>query len=176
MTLSISNIFEFLVAPLPVPVAKSEATAHPFYTNGHLGVDLLYLPPGYSFPLHTHPGDHLLLVVKGNGTVTFDGQTHETKPGDLYMVDASVEHAVGAGPDGHWILAFGAPHTPVDSEHRMQVVGEEAPEVKSGSAGELTINVQIDGKKLMSVLDKELVRQLRLQTGRRFPSPKKEAA
>jgi quercetin dioxygenase-like cupin family protein len=69
-----------------------------------------------------HPGDHLLLVVKGAGTVTFGGVVYPTRPGDLYMVDALTEHAVGAGSDGHWLLSFGAPHVPVDSPERMRVV------------------------------------------------------
>lgn len=91
--------------------------------EAHFGVDLLQLPAGGSFPLHTHPGHHLLYVVRGEGTVTFNGVTYATYPGDLYCVDAEVEHAVGA-VDAHFLLSFGAPHKQVDDPARMNITGE----------------------------------------------------
>lgn len=120
--LRIKNIHDYDgLHPLSVKVAKSIATGERFFANGHLGVDMLYLPPNGRFPLHTHPGDHLLLILEGTGTVTYGGVVYPTQPGDLYMVPGAVEHAVGAGPDGHKILAFGAPHKPLDSDERMTV-------------------------------------------------------
>lgn len=103
--------------------APFAALPEPLTWEAHLGVDLLRLGPGESFPLHTHPGHHCLLVVRGQGTVTFDGTVYPTRPGDLYLVDGEVPHAVGAGAmDAHYILAFGAPHTHVDDPDRMTVV------------------------------------------------------
>lgn len=125
MALKIYNIYEAAgVSPLPVPVIDSDASGKPMLTNGHLGVDMLYLPPRYSFPLHTHPGDHLLLTVRGSGTATFGGVVYEVSPGDLYMIEGGVPHAVGSGAEGHWLLAIGAPHKSVDAPDRMTILDD----------------------------------------------------
>lgn len=85
-----------------------------------LGVDLIRLEAGQSFPPHTHPGHHCLLVVQGRGSVTVDGKVHVTMPGDLYVVDGGVLHSVGA-IDDHVVASFGVPHRMPDAEDRMTV-------------------------------------------------------
>jgi quercetin dioxygenase-like cupin family protein len=102
-----------------VPVHGAPATGLPLHSNGHLGADILHVPAGKQFPVHTHPGDHLLYCLRGTGTISVDGQTYPIRPGDLYMVDGLVPHAVGAGPEEHVLVAIGAPHKPVDSPERM---------------------------------------------------------
>ncbi len=104
-----------------IDVHDAPARGLPMFTNGTLGADMLYVPPGESFPLHVHPGHHFLYCVRGKGSVTFAGQIFIVVPGDLYMIEASIPHAVGAAKDGegHWLISFGAPHTRVDSEDRM---------------------------------------------------------
>lgn len=89
---------------------------------GHAGVDLLYVQPHAAFPLHTHSGHHILYLLQGTGTVTYGGQVYPTSAGDLVMIEATVDHAVAAGPSGQWILAFGAPHAEIDAPDRMHVV------------------------------------------------------
>lgn len=122
-TVRIENVLAHAqTAPMPVPVAKSVATARPLFSNGSLGVDLLYVPPLGSFPVHIHPGDHMLYCLRGEGTITLNGGTFEVRPGDLYMIPGGIEHAVGAGAAGHWLLSIGSPHVPVLSRHRMVVV------------------------------------------------------
>jgi quercetin dioxygenase-like cupin family protein len=108
----------------PVSVAKSPATGEPLVSNGKLGADLIRLAAGESFAPHTHPGDHLLIVVAGRGTISFDGVIYPTRAGQIYMVEGDVPHAVGAVTD-HVILAAGAPHHAIDSETRMELVGYE---------------------------------------------------
>lgn len=112
-----------------VDVHGAPARGLALHTNGHLGADLLHVRAGDQFPVHTHPGDHLLYCVSGVGTMTVDEQTWEIQPGDLYMVDGMVPHAVGAITD-HTILAIGAPHKPVDSEERMTFVDWDGNEVE----------------------------------------------
>lgn len=99
-------------------VHGAPAVGIPMQANGHLGADLLHVKAGDQFPVHTHPGDHLLYCVGGHGTITVDKIVYQIHPGDLYMVDGAVPHAVGAITD-HTILAIGAPHKPVDSPERM---------------------------------------------------------
>ena len=102
-------------------MAHSIATGVGTVSNGLLGADLIRLRGGTGFKPHVHPGDHLLIVVSGTGTITYDGHIYETKIGEIYLVEGSIAHAVGAITD-HVILAVGAPHRPVDSTDRMKPV------------------------------------------------------
>lgn len=104
-----------------VPMKGSAATGTPLVSNGNLGVDVVRVPAGKGFEPHTHPGDHILVVVGGQGTITYDGKVYPTQAGEVYMIDGSVPHGVGARTD-HVILAVGAPHKPVGSDERMAPV------------------------------------------------------
>lgn len=107
-----------------VDVHGAPARGLALHSNGHLGADMLYVRAGDQFPVHTHPGDHLLYCLAGEGTITVDQVTYQIRPGDLYMVDGLVPHAVGAVTD-HVLVAIGAPHKPVDSPERMTFVDWE---------------------------------------------------
>jgi quercetin dioxygenase-like cupin family protein len=103
-----------------VPVHGADALGLGLHSNGQLGADLLWVPAGKRFPVHTHPGHHLLLCLSGTGTITLDKITYRVGPGDFYMVDGLVPHAVGAAEEtDHILVAIGSPHKPVDSPERM---------------------------------------------------------
>jgi quercetin dioxygenase-like cupin family protein len=121
--LTIKNIRDLaeIAAGIGVPVHGAPALGVPLHTNGHLGADLLHVKAGDRFPVHVHPGDHLLLCLQGTGTITIGEVTYHVRPGDLYMVDGQVPHAVGAGEEDHVLMAIGAPHKPVTSPERMQL-------------------------------------------------------
>jgi quercetin dioxygenase-like cupin family protein len=102
-----------------LPVHGAPATGLPLVSNGQLGADILHVPPNAQFPVHAHPGDHLLLCWEGEGTISVAGITYEVRPGDIYLVPGLVPHAVGAGNMGHILVAIGSPHKPVDSPERM---------------------------------------------------------
>lgn len=102
-------------------IAKTrEATGRPLITNGFLGADLIHVPAGEGFAPHTHPGDHLLFVLGGRGTITAAGEILETTPGQVYMVDGAQPHAVGAISD-HVLLSVGVAHQPLDSTTRQEL-------------------------------------------------------
>jgi len=109
----------------PVKMAHSVATGEAMVTNGQLGCDVIRLGAGQGFVPHTHPGDHLLIVLAGQGTVTLGGNIHPTEAGQVYLVPGAVPHAVGAITE-HVILAVGSPHKAVDDESRMQPVAYQA--------------------------------------------------
>jgi quercetin dioxygenase-like cupin family protein len=109
------------LGPRRLAMAGSGATGEPLVSNGHLGADLIRLAAGEGFAPHTHPGDHLLIVIGGSGTITYDGCIYPTSAGEIYMIAGSVPHAVGAVTD-HVLLAVGAPHRPVDASDRMTPV------------------------------------------------------
>jgi quercetin dioxygenase-like cupin family protein len=107
------------VAEHGLPVHGAPAVGLPLVTNGKLGADILHVPAHGKFPVHCHPGDHLLLCLEGEGTISIGERTYEVHPGDLYLVPGAVPHAVGAGSADHILVAIGSPHKPVDSPERM---------------------------------------------------------
>jgi quercetin dioxygenase-like cupin family protein len=131
--LSIKNLDELarVVAESGVPVHGAPAVGLSLHTNGHLGADMLHVKAGDRFPVHTHPGDHLLLCLQGKGTISVGEVTYHVRPGDIYMVDGLVPHAVGAGDEDHVLMAIGAPHKPVDSPERMQFTDWSGTKVDS---------------------------------------------
>ena len=94
--------------------------------HGHeIGVDLIEMQPGTSFPLHVHPGDHILYILRGFGAVTIDGAAREVKPGDTIFIAAEHPHGVkgpAAGMSPLVFLAFGHPHKHVSAPDRMKVL------------------------------------------------------
>ena len=118
--------------PQPHVMAHSSATGRDLLSNGSLGVDLIRVPANGGFQPHTHPGDHLLIVVSGKGTITYGGHIYPTSAGQLYMIEGEVPHAVGAITD-HVILAVGSPHKPIGSDDRMTLVDYVAVTADLGS-------------------------------------------
>ncbi len=103
-----------------VAVENSSASGEALVSNGKLGADLIRLTAGEGFTTHTHPGDHLLITIGGEGTVTYGGKIYPTRAGQIYMIDGNTPHAVGAVTD-HVILAVGCPHRAIDAADRMEI-------------------------------------------------------
>ncbi|WP_327701125.1 cupin domain-containing protein [Streptomyces decoyicus] len=123
------------VAPGPTKVTKTaDATGHSLASSGHVGADILHVPAGSGFAPHTHPGDHLLFVLAGTGTIAVAGEIVRTRPGQVYMVQGDITHAVGAVTD-HMILSVGAPHRRLDSPDRQELTAYAA---LLGELGEIT--------------------------------------
>ena len=118
--------------PRPTPMVGTTATGNGLVSNGHLGVDVIRAAAGAGFAPHTHLGDHLLIVIAGRGTIAYDGTIYETAPGQVYMVEGAMPHAVGA-IDDHVILAVGMPHRSVDSPDRQSLVEYETVQTEFGS-------------------------------------------
>lgn len=108
---------------VPMPGTLS-ATGEPLVSNGLLGADVVRLPAGAGFAPHTHPGDHVLIVVAGRGTITYNGSVIPTSCGEIFLVDGGVPHAVGAISD-HVLLAVGSPHRKLDAPDRMALAEYE---------------------------------------------------
>lgn len=63
--------------------------------EGHsLSMLVVTLAPGVTEPVHTHPGDELLLLLEGTGTVQLDGQTHALTPGTALRVNRGQKKAL----------------------------------------------------------------------------------
>lgn len=138
-----SQLLKINTGERPAHMSHSNATGEGLVTNGQLGVDVIRLEGGDKFQPHTHPGDHLLIVVAGEGTITYDGKIYPTRAGQAYMVEGAVPHAVGAITD-HVILAVGSPHKPVDSTDRMVPTEYESITANLGNLHCLICDIQVN--------------------------------
>ena len=68
----------------PVKVAHSPATGQALASNRLIGADIIRLSAGNGFVPHVHPGDHLLIVIGGHGTVSYGGKIYPTQAGELF--------------------------------------------------------------------------------------------
>ncbi|WP_208608173.1 cupin domain-containing protein [Amycolatopsis pretoriensis] len=105
-------------------VSGSRAEALPDLT---IGLDRIVMLPGTAFPLHVHPGAHLLYVLDGRGGLRVDGQDYVLERGDSIYVPADYPHGVQGPVDDRPLefLAFGVPHHEVDSTTRMVLVRDD---------------------------------------------------
>jgi quercetin dioxygenase-like cupin family protein len=113
------------LADAMVPMYGTAAVAKSLVSNGQLGLDLVRIAAGRGFEPHTHPGDHLLICVEGLGTITYNGSIYPTRAGEVYLIEGSIPHAVGAITE-HSILAVGAPHRPAGAADRMVLTEYDA--------------------------------------------------
>ncbi|MGW2280443.1 cupin domain-containing protein [Streptomyces sp. NPDC001770] len=103
-----------------------------------IGVDRLIMESGSRFELHTHPGAHILYVLRSRGFIHIDGVDYEMGRGDTVFVPADYAHGVRTDPQVHEsleILAFGVPHMPLESAERMTLVEEPVPRA-AGAPGD----------------------------------------
>jgi quercetin dioxygenase-like cupin family protein len=90
-----------------------------------IGADRIIMQPGSAFELHTHPGAHILYVLRASGFIHVDGVDYEMSEGDTVYVPAQFAHGVKTNPEVRHtfeILSFGVPHLPIDSSERMSTV------------------------------------------------------
>lgn len=111
-----------------LPGIRGRMGAYSMTESGHeIGVDLIEMQPGAAFPLHTHPGDHILYVKSGPGLVHIDGRDVAVNTGDTIFIPAEKPHGVKTLPDAAGpliFLAFGHPHKHIQAHDRMHLVGE----------------------------------------------------
>ncbi len=55
--------------------------------------------------LHSHhQEDHIVFVVRGNGTVRLEQETRDVKPGDIFMLPKDVPHGFAKSGDENLVL------------------------------------------------------------------------
>ncbi|MEV6421249.1 cupin domain-containing protein [Streptomyces sp. NPDC051662] len=115
-----------------------EGAAEKIDPDIEIGVDRLVMQPGSAFELHTHPGAHLLYVLRARGLIHVDGVDYEIGPGDTIFVPARYAHGVRTRREAREpfeLLAFGVPHMPLTSPERMTLVDEALPAADSTPGG-----------------------------------------
>lgn len=92
-----------------------------------IGADRIIMESGARFELHTHPGAHILYVLRSRGYIHIAGIDYEMAEGDTVYVPAEFPHGVKTNQEVAEpleLLAFGVPHMPVDSRSRMKLVDQ----------------------------------------------------
>jgi len=95
---------------------------------------LIEMQPGSAFPLHTHPGDHILYVLAGPGLVHVDGVDHRVNTGDTIFIPAEYPHGVRTIREAPALvfLAVGFPHKHVSAPDRMRLLNGKDAQEKAG--------------------------------------------
>lgn len=112
----------------PLSGIRGKSGASEIGSDGHeIGADLIEMQPGSAFPLHTHPGDHILYAVAGAGTVTISEHVYPFPAGATFYIAAEAPHNVGTYKEAEEpfvLLAIGHPQKHVGSLDRMTVIRE----------------------------------------------------
>ncbi len=105
----------------PIQMKHSDGTAQELLLLNKFWADLIRFDAGKGVWNHTHEGDHILLVLKGNWFVEYDWIDYELTPWIAYMVPGSVDHAIKATSE-LILIAIANDHRPADSEDRLDIV------------------------------------------------------
>lgn len=107
----------------PLSMANSDGTALPLVLleDSKFGADLIRFAPNTGVGLHTHVGDHILIVTKGTGRVIYEGEKHILYPGMMYIIPGSVPHAIEAQTE-LVLIAIANDHRPADTDSRLDLV------------------------------------------------------
>lgn len=103
------------------------AAAITMLSNEEIGVDYIEMEPGHDFPLHTHPGDHLLVFLEGQALVHINGTDWLATAGFSIFIPGEYAHGVKTVPGFAGTLrfiAFGHPHKHIHGTDRMHVLTE----------------------------------------------------
>ncbi len=102
----------------PIQMCNSDGTGIPLLKLHEFGADIIRFGPKEGVRNHTHEGDHILFVIKGEGFVEYDGTDHVLEPGLCYLIPGHIDHAIKATTE-LVLIAVGNNHEPLASEARM---------------------------------------------------------
>lgn len=108
---------------LPMQMAASDGRGLALVKRGAFGADLIRFAPGTGVAEHTHPGDHVLIVVSGTGWVDYDGVPHRLEQGAIYLVPGAVRHAIRAESELS-LVSVANDHRDVGSPERLRAAAE----------------------------------------------------
>jgi quercetin dioxygenase-like cupin family protein len=94
-----------------------------------LSLAVVDLAPYLQMPEHRHPQEQLGVVVRGEFTLTIDGDSRLRRPGDLWVIPSGVPHSVVVGPQGCTAVeAFSPPRDDWEAAPRRQPQPGDWPE------------------------------------------------
>jgi len=72
--------------------------------DGYADITTKSMDPNVFIDTHTHPFDVRALVLEGDLTLKYDGQTKHLKAGDILELARDIPHTEQYGPQGYKIL------------------------------------------------------------------------
>lgn len=108
-----------------LPMVGSQGQGLPLVKLGDFAADMLRFESQQQTSLHTHPGNHILFVVAGEGVLIFESDRYQLIPGCCYLVPGSIPHQIIAGISGLILLSVSDKHNPVDSPDRLEILINE---------------------------------------------------
>jgi len=103
----------------------SDAKGLPLVKKDSFAADILRFRKNQKTSLHTHPGDHILFVVKGSGYLIFNQDYFELQEKCCYFVPGNIPHLVGTKDDSMELLTIANAHQPVNSPLRLTILSDE---------------------------------------------------
>lgn len=94
----------------PIPFVAPEVTA-PILECENAAVKCNFLEPGQASPVHTHKFVDVMIISKGTGIATVDGEERRVGPGDFILNPAGTRH--GIRNDGAERLTWIVVHAPI---------------------------------------------------------------
>jgi quercetin dioxygenase-like cupin family protein len=115
---------------------------HP--STNEISIARLSMNPNAGFERHVHPHNHVLVILKGSGFLTYDSgngdKVLEFGEGEVFNVPGTSEHAVSAGADGIDMLTIGSPSMQLIDPERMVFIDDTlkwmVPQILSDTGGE----------------------------------------
>lgn len=126
----------FLVEPDDVQVTPNvtgtELNNPDQFADGtnQISISRLTMEANTGFERHTHPHNHVLVILEGGGSVVYDrGDGVDVRldftKGDVFNVPGANEHAVSAGDEGIVMLSIGSPAMGLIDPERMVFIEEQ---------------------------------------------------
>lgn len=106
--------------------AKGTEMIAPACIQGSMSCSVIELSPSTGFEKHTHPSDHVLVILSGGGVFNYSDEGEECQlifeAGDVFPVPGQFPHAVSAGNDGLRFLSIANPARTLEDKDRMHLV------------------------------------------------------
>lgn len=107
----------------PIQMSSSDWTALPlvFLKETSFWADLIRYEEGKWIDLHTHEGDHILLVTSGEGILTYWKDTYQMEAWMIYTIPGKVPHAIKAKTE-LVVISVWNKHVHAESTDRLKIV------------------------------------------------------
>jgi quercetin dioxygenase-like cupin family protein len=107
-----------------VPMYGSGGRGMPLVKSGGFAADHLKFRASQKTSLHTHAGNHILIVDSGDGWLDYGGESYTLTSGDCYFVPGEVPHRIRASLNGLSLYSIADRHQLVNSEQRLSIIAE----------------------------------------------------
>ncbi|MDA8419606.1 MAG: cupin domain-containing protein [Desulfobacteraceae bacterium] len=75
------------------------------WSDHHTKISMICMKPGQEIVTHTHHGNHIWMVVEGQGEFLTGGKTKTIAPGQIVVVPALEDHGIKNSSSGNLVIA-----------------------------------------------------------------------